>query len=186
MKGSKRFFIFLLLLVTLGMGFAYADTPAYTTSANMSPDDQIVTNIAAQFRHKAGGNYPFNNIVVKSNGGNVVLSGQVRDAYLKDRAEEAAMEVKGVRTISNQIEILPASPFDDRLRVRIYRRLASDGLLTQYFVGAYPSINIIVNGSRVTLVGVVNSRVDKARATSRVREMQGVLSVNDQLVIERG
>ena len=184
MKGSKLFLL-LLLLVTLGVGFAYADNPGYTTSANMSPDDQIVTELAAHFRHHVGNNYPFNNIVARSNGGNVVLTGQVRDAYMKDEAEKAAMEVKGVRTISNQIEVLPVSPFDDRLRVMIYRRLANDGLLANYFAGAYPSINIIVSNSRVTLVGVVNSRVDKARAVSRVRELFGVLSVNDQLVVER-
>ena len=184
MKGSK-ILIFVLLLVSLGGGFAFANAPSTDTSISVQPDEKIVTDIAAHFRHKVGSNYPFNNIVARSNGGNVVLTGDVRDAYLKDEAEEAAMEVKGVRTVSNQIKVLPVSPFDDRLRVMIYRRLANDGLLSMYFVGAYPSISIIVDGSRVTLTGVVNSRVDKAHAVSRVRQLPGVLSVNDQLVVSR-
>jgi osmotically-inducible protein OsmY len=183
MKGS-RLFILLLLLLTFGGSFAFANAPA-DDNFIVRPDDKIVTDIAAHFRSKVGINYAFNNVNVSSNGGNVVLTGQVRDGYVKDRAEEAATEVEGVRTIVNKIEVLRPSAFDDRLRVIIYRRLANDGALFHYFIGIDPAINIIVNGSRVTLVGVVNSRVDKARALSQVRQLPGVLSVTDQLVVSR-
>lgn len=183
MKGSKCL-IFALLLLTIGGSFAFANAPA-DNSISVQPDEKIITDIVAHFRNKVGSGYAFNNVNVTSNGGNVVLTGQVRDAYIKDRAEDAATEVKGVRTIVNKIEVLPASAFDDRLRIMIYRRLANDGALFHYFVGADPAINIIVSGSRVTLVGVVNSRVDKAKALSQVRQLPGVLSVNDQLVVER-
>jgi len=184
MKGSK-YLVFALLLIAVTGCFAFANAPVDNNPA-VQPDDRIVTDIVAHFRSKVGSGYAFNNVNVSSNGGNVVLTGQVRDAYIKDRAEKAATEVKGVRTISNQIKVLPVSAFDDRLRIAVYRRLANDGALFHYFVGADPAINIIVSGSRVTLVGVVNSRVDKARAISRVRELPGVLSVEDQLVVVRG
>ncbi len=44
-------------------------------------------------------------------------------------------------------------------------------------------IQIIVDQSRVTLVGVVHSEVGRVRAASRVRELTGVLSVDNQIKV---
>jgi hypothetical protein len=184
MKGPK-YLLIAFLMVAFSASFAFASIPA-DSSISAQPDHEIVKEIVKHFRSKVGQGYAFNNVTVTSKAGNVVLSGQVRDAYIKDRAEQAATEVSGVRTILNEIQVLPVSAFDDHLRLVIYRRLSHDGALFHYFVGKDPAINIIVNGSRVTLVGVVNSRVDKVRAISRVRELSGVLSVRDQLVVHRG
>lgn len=149
-------------------------------------DEAILMEVGARFRKKASQNYVFNTVTVQSTDGHVILSGQVRDAYFADRAEEAATEVVGVRSVENHIEILGVSGFDERLRAGIYRRLSRDGLLFNYFLGSRPSVHIIVNQSRVTLVGFVNSNVDRVRAASRIREMSGVLSVDNQLKVVKG
>lgn len=157
-----------------------------TLPQTMKTDEDIKLEIAARFRKKASGNYAFNSVFVQAKDGHVVLTGQVRDAYFADRAEEAALEVIGVRSVENRVEILNVSAFDEQLRGTIYRRLSRDGLLSNYFLGARPSIHIIVSQSRVTLVGAVNSNVDRVRAASRIRELSGVLSVDNQLEVVRG
>jgi len=184
MKGSK-YLVFALLLVLTGGSLIFADTAPQASVAFRS-NDEIVTDFIRNFRAKVGANYIFNSVSVSCENGNLILSGQVRDAYVKDRATDAAEKVQGVQSITNQIEILPVSPFDDRLRVAIYRRLSRDGLLSRYFIGRYPGISIIVNNSRVTLIGEVSSQVEKAFAANRVRELFGVLSVNNQLVVTHG
>jgi hypothetical protein len=48
--------------------------------------------------------------------------------------------------------------------------------------GAYP-IHIIVKNGRITLVGVVDSNMDKQIAETRAREVTGVFEVNDHLTV---
>ncbi len=182
MKGSK--WIVLLFLVVAAFNVSAAS--ASTEKIVIRSDDEIVTDVAARFRGLSARYSVFNSVFVSSKDGNVVLTGKVRDAYLKERAMKAATGVEGVRSVSNQIEILPASNFDDRLRALIYRRLRNDGVLFWYFVGKDPRIQIIVDQSRVTLVGVVHSEVARFRAASTVRGLFGVLSVDNQIRVVRG
>ena len=182
MKRS-RWIVLLLLVVSV---FHVSAATSSTEKTLIRSDDEIVTDIAARFRGQAARNPVFNSVFVSSKDGNIVLTGKVRDAYLKDRAMKAAVGVDGVRSVSNQIEILPASNFDDRLRASIYRRLRNDGVLFPYFVGKDPGIQIIVEQSRVTLVGVVHNEVARVRAASAVRGLFGVLSVDNQIRVVRG
>lgn len=167
------------------MGKEFPVSNRITLMPTRKSDEDINLEVAARFRKKASRNYEFNTVSVKTVENTVYLMGQVRDAYFSERAEEAATEVAGVEAVQNKIEILPVSQFDDRLRLAILRRLSRDGLLVNYFVGSRPGINIIVSRSRVTLVGSVNSEVDRVRAASRVRELSGVLSVDNQLQVTR-
>src|ERR1700691_2272732 len=57
----------------------------------------------------------FDNIAFRIDGGTVTLLGQVARPSLKSDAENAIKHIEGVDTVENQIEILPASPMDDRL-----------------------------------------------------------------------
>lgn len=183
MKGSK-YLVFALLFLVVGGSLVFADTTPQTTMALRS-DDEIVTDFVRIFRNKIPNSSIFNSVSVRSENGNLIISGKVRDAYIKDRATYAAEKVKGVQSITNRIEVLPVSHFDDRLRVAIYRRLSRDAILSRYFLGRYAGINIIVENSRVTLFGEVSSNVDKVLAASRVRGLFGVLSVNNQLTVHR-
>jgi len=183
MKRSQLL-VFALLLTLLGSGIASAETATQKTLVVRS-DEQIVTDVVARLT-RIGQSYTFNSVYVKSEGGNVVLTGKVRDAHLKERAFEEASKVQGVRSVQDHIDVLPISAFDDRIRIAAYRRLRNDGALFHYFLGRDPSINIIVENSRVTLVGAVNSKVDKVRAASPIRELSGVLSVDNQLQVVRG
>jgi osmotically-inducible protein OsmY len=148
-------------------------------------DEEITVDVIDRIKRKsAATSGVFDNLEVITKGGEVTIRGKVRNAYLFDNAEEAAMEVPGVREVNNKIEVLPPSSADDRLRLQIYRTLRNDDRLFYYFLGARPSINIIVQGGRVTLNGYVDSEVDRVLAGSLVRQRIGVLSVDNQLKVD--
>jgi len=147
-------------------------------------DREITLDVVAKIQHKSARSYLYNTLAVDTKGGNVILSGKVRDAVFSNIAEEAAMEVPGVRSIENKIEILPVSAGDDRLRILISSRFSSDTHLQKYFLGPQPSISIIVENARVILIGIVNTQGDHSRAAILARGVSGVLSVDNQLQVE--
>ena len=74
----------------------------------------------------------FDNLQYKVDGNKVTLMGQVRDAILKDSAEKRVKSIEGVESVNNQIEILPASGNDDRIRREVARALFNDERLFRY------------------------------------------------------
>lgn len=148
-------------------------------------DEEITVDVIAKIRSRATtGNRVFDSLEVGTRDGVVTIKGKVREAILQDVAEEATMEVPGVKSVNNQIEILPPSQNDDRLRLAIYRRLRNDDRLFYYFLGARPSVSIIVERGRVTLSGFVDTEGDRIIAGSLVRQINGVLSVDNQLKVD--
>lgn len=154
-----------------------------TLTPASNKDVDIEAAIAAKLQKQIGIYSGFNALSVRSFEGNVVLEGKVRDAYLSDYAQKAAMEIRGVKSVNNKIDILPVSQTDDRLRVSIYNRLRNDNRLFEYFLGRESSILVIVENSRVTLAGNVSHQVDRTVAEHVVRGMTGVLSVSNQIQV---
>jgi hyperosmotically inducible periplasmic protein len=128
----------------------------------------------------------FDNISFKVDGGKVTLLGQVRNAVLKDEAQGAIKKVEGVENVDNQIEILPPSPEDDRIRLKVARALFNDDGLFRYSMGSVPSIHIIVKMGHVTLEGAVNNQTDKDRAGLRANGVPGIFEVKNNLQVQQG
>jgi hyperosmotically inducible periplasmic protein len=127
----------------------------------------------------------FDNLQYRVDGNKVTLMGQVRDAILKDSAEKAVKHIEGVDSVNNQIEILPPSPNDDRIRREVARALFNDERLFRYSMGSLPPIHIIVKGGHVTLEGVVDSQGDKNEANIRANGVPGVFSVDNHLQVQK-
>ncbi len=127
----------------------------------------------------------FDHLAFKVDGGNVTLLGEVRNAFLKDSAEKAVRHIEGVEQIKNEIEVLPASINDDRIRQRVARAIFRDDRLFHYSLGSVPPIHIIVKGGHVTLKGAVNNKVDKDAAGIRANGVSGVFSVTNELEVTR-
>jgi hyperosmotically inducible protein len=127
----------------------------------------------------------FDNLQYKVDGSKVTLTGQVRDAILKDSAEKTVKHIEGVDSVNNQIEILPASGNDDRIRREVARALFNDERLFRYSMGSVPPIHIIVKNGHVTLEGVVNSQADKDAANLRANGVPGVFSVENHLQVQK-
>ena len=69
----------------------------------------------------------FDYIAFKVDGSTVTLLGQVVRPTLKSDSENAVKHIEGVEKVVNQIEVLPPSPMDDRLRLELYHALRSAG-----------------------------------------------------------
>ena len=126
----------------------------------------------------------FDNIAFKVEGYNVQLLGQVVRPVLKSDAENAVKRIEGVEKVDNQIEVLPPSPMDDRLRHRLFRAIYGYPPLEKYALGVQKPIRIIVKNGHVTLEGVVDSEADKNLAGLRAKGVSGSFSVENNLGVE--
>lgn len=126
----------------------------------------------------------FDNIAFRVDGGTVTLLGQVTRPTLKSSAENVVKKIEGVTNVDNQIEVLPLSSNDDRIRLATYRAIYGSGGLYRYALAAIPSIHIIVERGHVTLEGVVANEADKNVAGIRARQVPQVFTVTNNLIVE--
>ena len=137
--------------------------------------------------------------------GKVTLEGYAYQGGLKSHAARAVKRVAGVDQVDNHIELLPASSNDDRIRWETFYKIYTDSFLSRYSpggemaaryelyqwrrfpgmqpFGTYP-VHIIVKNGRTTLMGVVDSQMDKQMAEFRAREVSGAFSVENELVVD--
>lgn len=125
----------------------------------------------------------FDNIAYKVDGYNVTLLGQVVRPTLKSDAENVVKRIEGVEKVNNQIEVLPASPMDDRLRIRLYRAIYGYAPLEKYALGVQKPIRIIVKNGHVSLEGVVDNEGDKNLVGIRANGVSGTFSVTNNLQV---
>jgi hyperosmotically inducible protein len=128
----------------------------------------------------------FDNLEYTVDGAKVTLLGQVVRPALRSDAEDVVKHIEGVEAVDNQIEVLPPSPNDDRIRREEYRAIYGFPVLNRYAMGALPSLRIIVKGGNVTLEGVVDSEADKNVAGLQANTVPGVFSVKNNLRVEGG
>jgi hyperosmotically inducible protein len=112
------------------------------------------------------------------------LLGQVVRPVTKSDAENALKRIEGVDHVDNQIEVLPPSPMDDGLRIRLYREIYGFPSLEKYALGVQKPIRIIVKSGHVTLEGVVDNDADKNTAGLRANGVPGIFSVANNLRVE--
>lgn len=158
-------------------------------NAQANQNDRLRARIIRQVRHELI-TLPYYNVFdwlefEVRNDDSVVLRGQVVRPTTKSDAERRVRDLEEVSRVINEIEVLPVSPNDDRLRRQIYYTLFSQNSpLFRYSIQAVPSIHIIVRNGRVTLKGVVNTSADKTFATTRVNSIGGVFAVKNELQVE--
>jgi hyperosmotically inducible protein len=115
----------------------------------------------------------------------VVLRGQVVRPSTKSEAEARVKSIDGVSKVVNEIQVLPLSPQDDRLRLALYRTIYDwDSPLFRYATQAVPPIHIIVDHGRATLKGVVATKGDAQIAYMRARTVPGLFDVKNELQVE--
>lgn len=125
----------------------------------------------------------FDNLTYSMVGDTVVLDGQVTRPSLKRDAASSVQRVKGVSTVVNNIEVLPLSSFDDRIRREAYRRIYGAAPLNKYTLNPIPPIRIIVNRGHLTLEGVVDNRNDFDIANIQAHQVANVFAVTNNLLI---
>jgi hyperosmotically inducible protein len=202
----RRLVLFSLLLTMSAAAVAQtspataASPPASTSAVLMSSNgpvvadygkqspssDPVENNVAKEVRHELL-MLPyyslFDDLEYTVQGRTVTLSGSLTSEHgvTKADAENAVKRIEGVDRVINNIRILPASPMDERARIKVFRTLEETGSLSRYFWEAAPSIHIVVDNQRVTLKGFVNSEMDKNLATMAANQVPGIFQVTNEL-----
>jgi hyperosmotically inducible protein len=184
--------IFLSVLFPLLIVFSTGASPSAATKANQqAPRDSAAYQawLTKEVHHELV-MLPwlsvFDNLEYKVEGSKVTLLGQVARPSIKPDAENAVKHLEGVTSVDNQIEVLPVSPNDDRIRRATYRAIYDYSALDRYAMGVLPSIRIIVKNGNITLEGVVDNETDKNVAGIRANTVTGAFSVTNNLRVEGG
>jgi len=122
----------------------------------------------------------FDDISANVKDGAVTLTGNVTMPYKRDDIEKRVAKIDGVKSVTDDIGVLPVSQFDDELRARIAHRIYGNSNFWNYGIMVNPPIHIVVAHGRVTLTGVVNSDIDRMLARS-IAAQSGALSVTSEL-----
>ena len=123
----------------------------------------------------------FDNLAYRVDGSAVTLLGQVTRPTLKSDAQNVVKRIEGVEKVNNQIEVLPLSTNDDRIRLAEYKAIYGHPGLDRYALQAVPPVHIIVANSNVTLEGAVDTQADKDLAGVRANTVSGVFKVTNNL-----
>jgi hyperosmotically inducible protein len=131
----------------------------------------------------------FDNVEAQIQGGIVTLTGKVTAPFKSTEIARRVARVDGVTRVRNRIEVLPASQFDDELRLRLAQAIYGHPSFAGYGSRRHPPIHIIVERGRVTLEGVVDSDADRLLARSIAAsfltfDVNNRLKTNDEVLDE--
>jgi osmotically-inducible protein OsmY len=178
-------FVLAALVVVSGSGVAAAlTTPSIQRPIPRRARERLEREVGHQLRMLPYYSV-FDNLAYRVNGYQIELLGQVTRPTLRSDAEAVVKRIEGVEGVVNNIEVLPVSIEDDRLRRRVYRAIYSHPVLSRYAIEAVPPIHIIVKNGNVTLVGVVATKMEKNVANIQANSVFGVFSVTNKLRVER-
>jgi hypothetical protein len=145
----------------------------------------------------------FDFLAFKVDGGIVTLQGYAHRPSLKREAESM---VKGAvkADVVNEIEVLPSSSYDDRIRWEAYQRIYTSDIAARYVpggemevryevldmrlfpgmepYGTYP-VHIIVKARKLHLVGLLDNDLDKTQVLHRARQVLNTTGVVDAVIV---
>ena len=90
------------------------------------------------------GTTAFNAIGIHVENGNVTLTGHAYGPVDADSAVAVAANTPGVKDVTNNIEVDPLSPMDDRIRLAVFRSVYSFPSLNKYAIDPAKPIRISV------------------------------------------
>jgi osmotically-inducible protein OsmY len=201
-------------LLILAIAPAHAqDSQTPQPASTWSQEDTLRIVKEVQKRLGSLTNYSvFDWITFGVQGKTLVLKGYASRPILKDEAARAVKGIPGIESVDNQIEVLPLSPNDDRIRAAVYNRVYTQPALSKYNANAgtlaramgpggansafmaggitnnppigYHAIHIIVKNGHVMLFGVVLNESDAAIAGMQANTAPGAFSVDNNLIVQ--
>ncbi len=155
-----RFLMAAALVLSAGMASA-AKHPA-VKPANDAALANSVRHEIVMYPHYS----MFDDVYMNVSNGAVRLTGYVSQPYKKEDIGRIAKSA-GAERVENDIQVLPTSFQDDRLRAQLARAIYGDPTMLKYAMEPVKPIHIIVNHGHVMLTGVVDSQFDKQIAGTR-------------------
>src|SRR5438105_91737 len=150
------------------------------------PDAQLQQKLARKLAYdRVGYGHVFNALTLKVQNGVATVGGQVLNYPDRDSAISLVQNEPGVKDVVANIKVLPTSIFDDQLRLRLARVIYGDPVLSRYAIDPQAPIRIVVDNGHVTLLGVVDSSMDKQIAGIRASSVFGAFSVDNDLTVAK-
>src|SRR5947207_4946387 len=165
-------------LIGVALGLLMTANIAAASSIDTRKDFQVLKDVATSVERYTQFTI-FDDVSAYVKDGVVTLTGNVTMPYKRDDIEKRVAKVDGVRTVRDEIAVLPVSQFDDELRYRIARSIYGHSNFWNYAIMPNPPIHIVVEHGRVTLTGVVNSDVDRMLARSLASQFNAFSVTND-------
>jgi osmotically-inducible protein OsmY len=143
-------------------------------SVDERPDPEIARDAVAAIKSQLPISSEHIKVVVKN--GWVTLEGQVEWQYQRSTAETAVRRIKGVKGVSNLIQLKPrAAPAEIKRKIQeAFKRNAE--------VDAN-RILVETNGGEVILKGTVRSWIEREEAERVAWSAPGVTKVSDQIIV---
>jgi osmotically-inducible protein OsmY len=110
--------------------------------------------------------------------GHVTLEGDVDYAHEREDAARAVKNLRGVRSVSNRIEVKPPPVTEAALRAAI------EAALERRAEREAQQLSLRVDGGVVTVSGIVRSSAEKTAVLGTVRGTAGVRQIDDDLRIQ--
>lgn len=152
---------------------------------NSASDDEIQKKLGPQLAYsREGYGNLFDAITMNVQNGVVTLSGHSHDYANRDAAVGLASSTPGVKEVVDNIEVDPASPMDDGIRMQVAQAIYGYPALNRYAINPVRPIRIAVQNGKVELYGMVDSAMDKNMAYMQARQVPGVFSVDNYIQVE--
>ncbi|MGO8733124.1 MAG: BON domain-containing protein [Terriglobia bacterium] len=154
---------------------------------NILAEDATPRQIGEQARKDIVMYYPytiFDNVSMEVQGARLIVNGQVTQPFKKQEIGNLLAHVKGVADLENNLEVLPTSLGDDRLRLAIARAIYNDPNFAGYGNQALPPIHIIVKNGDVTLEGIVANKLDRVKAENDAQFAATYFNLTNNLRID--
>jgi hyperosmotically inducible protein len=194
----------ILCAVLIGATLSAGSTATLVAQASIAERETVASVQKALQRLPYYGVFDF--LAFGVDRGTVTLFGYAYRGSLKSEAVQAVRRVRGVDDVVDRIEILPSSPQDESIRMATFASVYGDDHFSRYIpggpvtvrydfnlfsrfpnmqpVGMYP-IHIIVKNLRTTLLGTVDTDLDRTLASTRARTVPGVLNVDVEVMVAR-
>lgn len=179
------------LSATVMVGLALAVAPTWVNAADekKSTTEAVKTNVSDSWITSktkialfADSRVPGTSVNVETQKGTVFLRGKVDNDAAKSAAEEIAKGIDGVKSVKNELQVVPASEKkmveakDEDLTKQVKTRLHNDARLKK--------VDVRVDNGVVTLQGKVASIADSARASQLARGVPGVRAVKNDMTFD--
>lgn len=146
--------------------------------------DQTLAERVATSIHKYGRLTMFDDVTVTVKNRTVTLTGKVTQPFKRDEVGARVGAIDGIRSLVNDIGVLPPSNSDAVLREKLAASIYNHPTFWRFKEMREPPIHIIVENSHVTLTGYVLDQGDKTLAAA-LAQVSGVMSVKNELRIEK-
>jgi osmotically-inducible protein OsmY len=138
------------------------------------PDPEIARDAIARIKSELPFSWEKIRVVVKN--GWLTLEGEVEWNYQRQRAEEAVRRVRGLKGVTNSIEVKPrVAPMDIRRKIEEALRRAAELDASR--------ITVETTGNEVVLRGTVRSWAERQEAERAAWAAPGVAKVDNRIIV---